>query len=255
MSDIITPFNQIFQEKQTVSKTRLDDFIKEQGEKQIHDLRTSIRRLEATYFILPNSCKRKKTDNFVSSYKSLFKKNSSIRDYDVINLKLLKHGLPKESNILKYIDKQKEKKVKNVLKSAQKISKLKHSSLKKIDSDKFFPKYEKIILSLITKIQNSIPVVVSDESKVNELHSMRKTAKKLRYVLEIDLSGSYQHVIDSMKLFQDLLGEIHDSDITIEFLKKYSKKFPEFKKLIMSEQKIRSETYRKLSSSLSVKTE
>ena len=82
-------FQNIFHEKQVQSKKQLDDFLKEPGEKQIHDLRTSIRRLQALYIIFPNSCKRKKTDYFVSSYNLLFKKNSSIRDLDVIFEKML----------------------------------------------------------------------------------------------------------------------------------------------------------------------
>ena len=253
MSNTEHLFQQIFQEKQDKSKKRVDEYLKEQGEKQIHDLRTSIRRLEATYLIIPNSCKRKKTDDFVSSYKSLFKKNSSIRDYDVIILKLLKNNLSENSDIIKYVNKQKEKKLKNVLKNAKKLSKIKISSLKEIRQEKINQKYDKMIFSLITKIQNFIPIVTADESKIDELHSMRKTAKKLRYVLEVDPNNSYQHVIDSMKLFQEFLGQIHDCDITLDFLKKHSKKFPELKSEILKEQEIRSQIYKKLAISLSSK--
>ena len=54
-------FQDIFYDKQEKSKIMLDDFLRDPGEIQIHNLRKSIRRLEATYSIFPNSCKRKKT--------------------------------------------------------------------------------------------------------------------------------------------------------------------------------------------------
>ncbi len=251
MSDESNVFQSILHEKQIQSKNRLNDFLAEPGEEQIHQLRTSIRRLEAMYFIFPNSCKRKKMDSFVSSYKLLFKKNSSIRDMDVIIKKLQKNGLLEDSKIIKNIINQKNKKLKKILKDAKKISKLEFSNLKKIDDEKIVKKYDKKIFSLITKIHDYIPVVISDESKIDELHSMRKTAKKLRYILEIDPDGKYQHVIDNMKTFQKLLGSIHDCDITIDFLKKYGKKESELTSILSNEKKIRSEIYHKLADSLS----
>lgn len=254
MSNENSVFQNIFHEKQVQSKDRLNNFLTEPGEEQTHHLRTSIRRLEAMYFIFPNSCKRKKTDIFVSSYKLLFKKNSSIRDMDVIIKKLQKNGLSEESKIIKKIINQKNKKLKKLLKDAEKIFKLEFSNLKKIDYEKIIQKHDKKIFSLIIKIQDYIPIVISDESKIDELHSMRKTAKKLRYILEIDPNGKYRHVIESMKTFQKLLGSIRDCDITIDFLKKYAKKESELKPLLSKEKKIRSEVYRQLADSLSTRT-
>lgn len=246
-------FQKIFQEKQVISKKRLDNYLKVQGENQIHDLRTSIRRLEATYLIIPNSCKKKKTNDFVSSYKSLFRKNSSVRDLDVILGKLLKNGLEEDSDIIKYLDTQKNKKLRNILKDAKKLTKLKVSSIKKTSNKKMIKKYEKIIFSLITKIQYNLPIVTSDESKIKELHSMRKTAKKLRYVLEIDPNDSYRSILEKIKSFQEFLGKIHDCDITINFLEKQSKKIPNLEPIILKEQKIRSQIYQNLANSLSEK--
>ncbi len=247
------PFLDIFQEKQDKSKNRLEEYIQKQGNKQIHDLRTSIRRLEAAYFIFPKSCKTKKTDNFVASYKKLFKKNSSIRDFDVIHDRLLKNGLLENSDVIHYLTKRKEKKIKDVFKDTKKLSKLNKTKLKEIDSKRILAKYEKKIFSLIEEIQNLIPIVISDESKIAKLHYLRKLAKRLRYVLETDPKNSYQHVIVSMKSLQELLGKIHDCDITVDFLKKNSKKFPELKPLITKEQDLRSQIFKKLASNLSNK--
>jgi CHAD domain-containing protein len=54
-----------------------------------------------------------------------------------------------------------------------------------------------------------------------------------------------------MKLLQNLLGTIHDCDMMIDFLKKYSKKFPELKSFILREEENRNQIYKKLSDSLS----
>ena len=253
MNNIDNVFQKIFQEKQHDSKKRLGDYLNEQGEKQIHDLRTSIRRLEATYLIFPNSFKRKKMDDFVSTYKSLFRKNSKLRDFDVIITKLLNNGLTEESDPIKHLIRQKEKRIKETLKEAKNASKLKIPQIKNGNSEKIIPKYERTISSLMQKIQDYIPVVASDKSKIDELHFMRKTAKKLRYILEIEPSDSYRHLINSMKLLQKILGNIHDCDMIINFLKKYSRKFPELKSLIPKEEEIRNQIYKKLSDSLSLK--
>lgn len=250
MSNSLDVFQKIFWEKQEKSTKRLEEFLKNPGEEQIHDLRTSIRRLEETYLILPNSFKKDKTNDFVSSYKSFFKKISILRDFDVIAKNLLNNGLTKNSDPITYILKQREKKIKDALKKAKKLSKLKIPSLKEGNFEKIIPKYEKVIFSNVQKLEDYFQIVASDESKVKELHLMRKTAKKLRYVLEIDPNDSYDHLIDNMKIFQEMLGEIHDIDITINFLKKHFKKFQEFEYLIDQQESIRKNIYKRLSNSL-----
>lgn len=250
MTDSLNIFQKTFREKQEKSKKRLEEFLTEPGEKQIHDLRTAIRRLEVTYLVFPNSFKGDKTDYFVSSYKAFFKKISIIRDLDVIAANLLKNDLTEDSDSMKYLFKQREKKTKDLLKKAKKLSKLKIPSIKNGNNEKIIPKYEKIIFTYIQKIQNYMQIVPSDESKIQELHLMRKMAKKLRYILEIEPNSTYDHLINKMKLFQEILGNIHDNDITIDFLKKNSKKFPELYPIVTKQEETRSRIYRSLSFSL-----
>ncbi len=57
-----------------------------------------------------------------------------------------------------------------------------------------------------------------DPGRVTELHDMRIAAKRLRYVLEIcvDLFGPYaREAVTRTKALQDVLGEIHDCDVTL----------------------------------------
>ena len=70
---------------------RLDDYIKNPNEENIHNIRTAIRRLQATYISLPKKLrKKKKIREFVIKSKELFRINSKIRDYDIISEKLSK---------------------------------------------------------------------------------------------------------------------------------------------------------------------
>ena len=65
----------------------------------------------------------------------------------------------------------------------------------------------------------NIPVVLSDNNKIEELHRLRKDFKKLRYAIEITLENKNAHNINNFKKIQDILGEIHDSDIMLDYLK------------------------------------
>src|SRR5947209_6774674 len=72
---------------------RLNDYLKDPNENNIHDIRTAIRRVDASFYSLP---KLERNKNNIRDYiiiaKHLFKINSQIRDYDIINTKLEKYS-------------------------------------------------------------------------------------------------------------------------------------------------------------------
>ena len=62
---------------------------------------------------------------------------------------------------------------------------------------------------------------LAQPGKIAELHAMRITAKKLRYVLEAFaplFEGELKETLQAMRQIQDALGEIHDSDLWSTFL-------------------------------------
>ena len=62
----------------------LNGYLKNPDEKNIHDIRKSIRRGESAYFTLPKKYrKKKKTRDYIDQSKRFFKINSQIRDYDI----------------------------------------------------------------------------------------------------------------------------------------------------------------------------
>src|SRR5215472_1880457 len=72
---------------------RLDDYIKDSNENNIHDIRTATRRLDASYRSLPKKIRRKKKiSKYMTTSKRLFKVNSQVRDCDIICEKLQKYS-------------------------------------------------------------------------------------------------------------------------------------------------------------------
>ena len=82
---------------------------------------------------------------------------------------------------------------------------------------------------LVEKIGETLPQVIADGDKVEELHRLRKELRKLRYVLEVVPAGDKKKYMKKaaraagkeidLKELQALLGLIHDSDVTIEYLR------------------------------------
>ncbi len=62
---------------------------------------------------------------------------------------------------------------------------------------------------------------IQDERNIAELHNMRISAKRLRYTMEAfaDLYGArLKPFINQTRKFQDILGDIHDTDVWIEMI-------------------------------------
>jgi len=65
---------------------------------------------------------------------------------------------------------------------------------------------------------------IQDERNVAELHSMRISAKRLRYTMEAfeDLYGTnLKPFINQTRKFQDVLGDIHDADVWVEMIPRF----------------------------------
>ena len=75
---------------------------------------------------------------------------------------------------------------------------------------------------------------IHDPEKREELHNMRISVKRLRYTMEFfsvnyDTSSRYEEwtdLIDTIIELQDLLGDIHDSDVVLEILTAYKNNHP-----------------------------
>jgi CHAD domain-containing protein len=213
--------------------SKTNSYIKNSNEKNIHDVRTSIRRFNAAFLILP---KRYRKGCLLSDYNQLankfFKVNSEIRDMDIIQEKLNGYPQTDQRNIV--IDLLKKNRQSN-LEGAKTIA----LSLENMNSNKILDKmditekelqkrYNKLLFDLISKIETNFLIVITNTSKIKELHELRKDCKKLKYILELLIKDNNNKnknnpaigLIKTLQNIQDILGSIRDYDITIDYLKK-----------------------------------
>lgn len=231
--------------------TKLDKYLENPTEDNIHHMRTSLRRLEATYQSSPKQIrKKKKIKEFANTGKRLFKINSNIRDIDIILEKLAKEGKMPEQQ-LEYYENPLVQDRENQLEEARTIA----LDLRKIvvpslyDKNKTDKNFEensikrlaKISRKLKNKIETKIPIIIGDDSKITELHELRKDSKKLRYLIElvtnkenndaskrnikddtnILIDNNNHKILEHLEKIQGMLGDIHDYDIALDYLRQH----------------------------------
>ena len=67
---------------------------------------------------------------------------------------------------------------------------------------------------------------IRDPERREELHNMRISIKRLRYTMEFFAVNYDKHFTDFLETIielQDILGDIHDSDVVLEVLTNYKK--------------------------------
>ena len=246
----LLPFLTSLSENLQRVNNRVSKYLKTPNAKQIHDVRTSIRRLDATYLILP---KKNRTGSSLSDYvlkcKEFFKVNSEIRDLDIIYEKLQKY--PSNAQRNRVIDTLKASRD-ATLKRARTIAR----SLKSTDTTRIIDRigvtekelqkrYNKMISRLIFRIESIFPAVLTNQAKLEELHDLRISCKKLRYLLEL-LPGDKNNVLKTRKTLQklqDILGTLHDYDFTIEYLSSLGHSSIEIQEIITIEKEERNAKY------------
>ncbi|MGN6632743.1 MAG: CHAD domain-containing protein [Nitrososphaeraceae archaeon] len=222
-------------------ESRDSDYIKDSNETNIHDIRTAVRRLDATYKSLPRKLRRKnRVSKYMATSKRLFKLNSQIRDYDIIGEKLQKYSSNSGyKNIAELLKKRRETKLASARKAALSLRDRNRPQINENDipPSKLEARFNKIVSRLVESIELDLPVVLTNPDKTKELHELRKDCKKLRYLLELiphhDDNNSNDKKVNSKDInamittledIQDILGSIHDNDTMISFLKQVSRK-------------------------------
>jgi CHAD domain-containing protein len=223
---------------------KLDKYLENPTADNIHHMRTSLRRLQATYQSSSKKIrKKKKIKEFVSIGKRLFKINSNIRDIDIILEKLASEGKMPEQQ-LEYYEKSLVHDRENQLEEARTIAlELRELVVPSIyDKNKIDKKFEKntikrlakIFRKLKNKIEKRTLIVIGDDSRITELHELRKDSKKLRYLIELvtskgNISDNAKALMDNnnhktlehLEKIQGMLGNIHDYDIAIDYLRQH----------------------------------
>ena len=218
-------------------KNILNLYLKNPNGKNIHDIRKSIRRLDSAYYSLPKKFRKNKSiKNYINHSKDLFKSNSQVRDYDIFLEKINSHNRSsniKNNNLIDQIEQNK----KIQLETAKKIE----QNLDLYDSPQIGT--ESISDKKVQKRFNKISEIFNN--KIKKLHELRKDCKKIRYALELisDQDKDIEKTVKQLDDIQDILGEIHDCDTTIMFLRQQKKQSPSVKNFINKESTDRDNKY------------
>ncbi len=216
---VVRKFNKIIR---TFTK-KLNDYLNDPNVNNIHDIRISIRRMEAAYRILPKSNRKcEDLQNYVKQAKTLFKINTQIRDFDIIRGKLENQDSTQFAQITDYISNKRKFQLNAGHRLALRLKDISPPKLKKNDIKEFKlqKRFQKIMSNLIIDINRKIPLVLSNDKKVDEIHELRKDFKKMRYSIELTAENTdFLKSIKSLKKIQDELGLIHDCDIFLDYLR------------------------------------
>jgi len=223
---LLTPRHIVTKMEENVKRVdnRLNDYIKDSNENNIHDIRTAVRRLDASYRSLPKNMRRKnKISKYMRTSKQLFKINSQVRDYDIICEKLQKYSSePIYTKLTDSLNRRRKTKLSRARKIAFSLRDLPLPRVKenKIPANKLEMRYNKVVVILRERIELHLPVVLTNADKLKELHEMRKDSKKLRYLLELSShqNNEIHTIITELEDIQDTLGTIHDCDTMISYL-------------------------------------
>jgi CHAD domain-containing protein len=230
--------------------SQVGKYLKTPNAKQIHDVRTAIRRLDATYLILPKKDRNGSSlSDYVLKCKEFFKVNSEIRDLDIIYEKLQKYpsnaqrnGVIEALKASRYTNLERAKTIARSLKSTDTTKIVDKIDVKEKELQK---RYGKMISRLISQIESAFPAILSDPLRLEELHDLRISCKKLKYLLELlpDENIAALKTRKTLQKLQDILGKIHDFDFTIEYLSSLGHTSIEIQEIISIEKEERNAKY------------
>jgi CHAD domain-containing protein len=197
---------------------RLKAYLKEPNEANVHDLRTSIRRLLATADILPKKLRKKDAKKYLANYKRLLRLNAKVRDLDIVLSKLSDYkNNSTNGQLLKDLRKSRDSELKKAQRFASSIEADEGFSIRASDLSRgsLRKHFSKSAGELAAKIEERLPVVVKEPANKTELHELREDSRKLRYTLELEDSTSASKLLTVLESWQEVLGLIHDADIFI----------------------------------------
>lgn len=190
-----------------------------QNEENVHEVRTSVRRLDSTLSLLPKKV-RTRYRGRIEKYREFLGVSSRARDCDVIVGRISMLGDLDTSDL-------KRKKTADLARATRLARSLKRLRPGRLAQDN--RRIDKVARRLIERIGKGLPTVLSDGGKVKELHRLRKDFRNLRYILETVPAADKKKFMKKaaraagrdleLKELQALLGLIHDSDVTIEYLR------------------------------------
>ncbi len=203
-------------------KDALREYLGDPNEGNAHELRSSLRGLDAVLRVLLKRARReaRSLEDYEDRCRKLLRLTSPIRDIDMLTRKVMPQSSdPLIAGIAKKLKTQRQKRVASSMKAAWKLFEMKTP---KLDSKMILgldSQARRVVADLEAKVAKDLAETLASERRVGELHSLRKRCKRLRYTLELmPPAPGRQERAKLLRSWQDSLGAIRDSDVLIERL-------------------------------------
>jgi len=230
---------------------RLKAYLKDSNPENVRGLRIAIRRISLSIELLPKKMRKEKpTQTFVASLNEASKANAKVRDLDIVISKISTYK-PEVSidNQIAKVQETRESQLQAARRQTlalqkQPITKIREKAL---SIPKLQKRLNKTTTQLIAAINVRLPLVLQDSNNVRDLHLLRMDCRRLRYLAELFQSKKTARLLSRLGSWQSLLGFIHDSDITIDYLRNLGEA-PEIQPILNDLVSQRMQSYEKFSS-------
>jgi CHAD domain-containing protein len=182
-----------------------------------------MRRTSLCIELLPKKIRKAKTTRtFLTSLDEASKANAKVRDLDIILSKISTYK--PDPSIEERISGIKEKRESHLQAARRQTIALQKERMPRItEKDLSFPKLQKRLNKttnqLIAAINARLPMILKDSNNVRDLHLLRIDCRRLRYLAELFRSKKTARLLSRLRSWQSQLGFIHDSDLTIDYLR------------------------------------
>ncbi len=184
----------------------------------VHDLRVTSRRLQIMTKLLPR--RERSSDQvkaFDSALKTLLKDTSAVRDADTLAQTLKPYGSMLSPDFTRSLQLEREREAERAQAQIRSLTLVLESwgRLPRAETRGLTRRFRQRVKKCGRSLDDVLRMVTEDESKVAELHSLRKQVKKLRYLLE--LTPGRSGALAALERWQEELGLVHDLDVAIQF--------------------------------------
>jgi len=245
---LITPrsYTESLSKSEKIVSDKVRAYLKDPNEENVHDLRTSIRRLLTTANILPKKIRgQKESKKYLENYERLLKLNAKVRDIDIVLSKLPHHGDdPKYAKLAKQLNAKRESSIDRAKRFASSLKD--ERALPVHTNDLSGPqiqyRFKKTARTLTKRLKKGLRVVKQEPKNLDELHKLREDSRRLRFTLEMDDTPETSKLLPVLETWQDVLGKIRDSDIFITQFQG-EKDYPKIREVLEQEKSGRNENY------------
>jgi CHAD domain-containing protein len=230
---------------------RLKAYLKDSNPENVRSLRIAIRRMSLCVELLPKKIRKEKaTQTFVACLDEASKANAKVRDLDIVISKISTYK-PEVSidNQIAKINETRESQLQAARRQTLALQKPPIPRIKEKDlsAEKLQKRISKTTNQLILAINGRLPLVLQDVNNVRDLHLLRMDCRRLRYLVELFRSKKIARLLSRLRSWQSLLGFIHDSDLTIDYLRNLGEE-PEMQRILNDLMMQRTQSYEKFGS-------